>query len=58
MIGAVAAAVVFYLRRSLLETEAYGEEEHESRGTIKELLTHKREALLVIALTMGVPARV
>ncbi|MFI7125316.1 MFS transporter [Nonomuraea sp. NPDC050153] len=57
VIGALGAAVVFYLRRNLLETEAYDEEERddkqESRGTIKQLLAHKREALLVIALTMG-----
>ncbi|MFI6734582.1 MFS transporter [Nonomuraea sp. NPDC050451] len=57
VIGALGAAVVFYLRRNLLETEAYDEEErdveHQSRGTIKQLLTHKKEALLVIALTMG-----
>ncbi|MFI7634316.1 MFS transporter [Nonomuraea sp. NPDC049400] len=57
VIGALAAAVVFYLRRNLLETEAYDEEERDvqpnSRGTIKALLTHKKEALLVIALTMG-----
>ncbi|MET7329991.1 MFS transporter [Nonomuraea sp. NPDC005650] len=57
VIGALGAAVVFYLRRNLLETEAYDEEERdvkqESRGTIKQLLNHKREALLVIALTMG-----
>ncbi|MGW2159296.1 MFS transporter [Nonomuraea sp. NPDC001699] len=55
VVGAVAAAVVFYLRRSLLETEVYGEEEEERRdkGTIRQLLAHKKEALLVIALTMG-----
>ncbi|GAA2205685.1 MFS transporter [Nonomuraea monospora] len=56
IVGAAAAAVVFYLRRNLLETEAYDEEERESdkgRGTIKALLGHKKEALLVIALTMG-----
>ncbi|GGT13954.1 MFS transporter [Nonomuraea spiralis] len=55
VVGAVAAAVVFYLRRSLLETEVYGEEEEEGRakGTIRQLLAHKKEALLVIALTMG-----
>ncbi|MEU1725864.1 MFS transporter [Actinomadura sp. ATCC 39365] len=55
VVGALAAAVVFYLRRSLLETEAYGEEEEERRdkGTIRQLLAHKKEALLVIALTMG-----
>jgi MHS family alpha-ketoglutarate permease-like MFS transporter len=57
VVGALAAAVVFYLRRSLLETEAYDEERHaeesSDRGTIRGLLAHKREALLVIALTMG-----
>ncbi|MEU8355028.1 MFS transporter [Nonomuraea sp. NPDC048882] len=56
VVGALAAAVVFYLRRSLLETEAYDEEERETsqgRGTIAQLLAHKKEALLVIALTMG-----
>ncbi|MDR8410387.1 MFS transporter [Nonomuraea sp. 3-1Str] len=59
VVGALGAAVVFYLRRSLLETEAYDEEEREvaggdqQRGTIKALMAHKKEALLVIALTMG-----
>ncbi|NUW40331.1 MFS transporter [Nonomuraea rhodomycinica] len=59
VIGALGAAVVFYLRRNLLETEAYDEEEREveggnkNRGTIKALMAHKKEALLVIALTMG-----
>ncbi|MEV1239890.1 MFS transporter [Nonomuraea sp. NPDC050022] len=59
IIGALGAAVVFYLRRNLLETEAYDEEEQgkegekSERGTIKALMAHKKEALLVIALTMG-----
>ncbi|WP_188196501.1 MFS transporter [Nonomuraea sp. SYSU D8015] len=57
VVGALGAAVVFYLRRNLLETEAYDEEEREvrteSRGTLRELLAHRKEALLVIALTMG-----
>ncbi|WP_067467359.1 MFS transporter [Actinomadura macra] len=57
IVGAVGAAVVFYLRRSLLETEAYDEQENRAagigRGTIRGLLAHRREALLVIALTMG-----
>ncbi|MEU0567561.1 MFS transporter [Nonomuraea sp. NPDC005983] len=59
IIGALAAAVVFWLRRNLLETEAYDEEERDGdtdagkRGSIAQLLTHKKEALLVIALTMG-----
>lgn len=55
IVGAVAAAVVFYLRRSLLETEAHDEEakHSEERGTMKQLWAHRKEALLVIALTMG-----
>ncbi|MEU7861792.1 MFS transporter [Nonomuraea sp. NPDC049141] len=59
VVGALGAAVVFYLRRNLLETEAYDEEEQgkevdkSERGTIKALLAHKKEAMLVIALTMG-----
>ncbi|GAA0495343.1 MFS transporter [Streptomyces sp. NPDC046215] len=59
VVGALGAAVIFYLRRNMLETEVYadvqGEDgaELEERGTIKALLRHKREAVLVIALTMG-----
>lgn len=59
VIGALGAAVIFYLRRNMLETEAYEEigdadaAEREERGTIRALLRHKREALLVVALTMG-----
>ena len=57
IVGAVAAAVIFYLRRSLLETEAYDEQDDRTtaseRGTIRGLLTYRREAMLVIALTMG-----
>ncbi|GHF12532.1 MFS dicarboxylate transporter [Streptomyces morookaense] len=55
VVGALGAAVIFYLRRSMLETEAYEEStaaDHD-RGTIRALLRHKREALLVMALTMG-----
>ncbi|MFI0776713.1 MFS transporter [Streptomyces sp. NPDC021212] len=57
IVGAVAAAVVFWLRRNLLETEAYTEEEGAGqgaeRGSIGQLLRHRKEAALVIALTMG-----
>jgi len=58
IVGAVAAAVVFWLRRNLLETEAYTEEEGTGegtaeRGTLRQLLRHRKEAALVIALTMG-----
>ncbi|MFC4913803.1 MFS transporter [Actinomadura gamaensis] len=69
VVGALAAAVIFYLRRRLLETEAFTEETGREgapagtdggagapvreRGTVRELLRHRREAALVIALTMG-----
>ncbi|MFJ6570820.1 MFS transporter [Streptomyces sp. NPDC091292] len=59
IVGALGAAVVFYLRRTMLETEVYEESADsgiaagEEKGTIKALLRHKREAFLVIALTMG-----
>ncbi|WP_242894820.1 MFS transporter [Actinomadura litoris] len=58
-VGAVAAAVILYLRRSLLETEAFDEQERApeeagaGRGTLRELAAHRREAALVVALTMG-----
>ncbi|MGK5641901.1 MFS transporter [Streptomyces sp. URMC 126] len=56
VVGALGAAVIFYLRRNMLETETYQEADDTpqgERGTVRALLRHKREALLVIALTMG-----
>ncbi|MGV9247372.1 MFS transporter [Streptomyces sp. NPDC003710] len=55
VVGALGAAVVFYLRRNMLETEVYEADETggEERGTLRALWRHRREALLVIALTMG-----
>ncbi|MFF3908640.1 MFS transporter [Streptomyces sp. NPDC001848] len=57
VLGALGAAVVFYLRRNMLETDVYEAEESEGegqeRGTLRALWRHKREAFLVIALTMG-----
>ncbi|MCX2730338.1 MFS transporter [Saccharopolyspora sp. NFXS83] len=57
IIGAVAAVVVFYLRRGLHETDAYREEaahdDAERRGTVREVWRHRRAALLVFALTIG-----
>jgi MHS family alpha-ketoglutarate permease-like MFS transporter len=55
VIGALGAAVVFYLRRSMLETEIYEADAgaDPERGTLRALWQHKREALLVMALTMG-----
>ncbi|MFE2430827.1 MFS transporter [Streptomyces sp. NPDC059373] len=56
IVGALGAAVVFYLRRTMLESELYEEDAHSTaaeRGTLTALWRHKREAGLVIALTMG-----
>jgi MFS transporter, MHS family, alpha-ketoglutarate permease len=56
IVGALGAAVVFYLRRTMLESEIYeeGDDAHdEQRGTLKALWRHKRSAGLVVALTMG-----
>ncbi|MEV4258355.1 MFS transporter [Spirillospora sp. NPDC049652] len=63
VVGAVGAAVIFYLRRRLLETEVFTEAADgpdreaaaaaDERGTVRELLRHRREAVLVIALTAG-----
>ncbi|NED72395.1 MFS transporter [Streptomyces sp. SID9944] len=55
VVGALGAAVVFYLRRSMLETEVYETDDTggEERGTLRALWRHRREALLVMALTMG-----
>ncbi|WP_329123307.1 MFS transporter [Streptomyces sp. NBC_01465] len=56
IVGALGAAIVFYLRRNMLETEVYADSDaatDASRGTLKALWAHKREAFLVMALTMG-----
>ena len=58
VIGALGAAVVFYLRRTMLETEVYEETADTGvargqQGTLKALWAHRREAFLVVALTMG-----
>ncbi|WP_328536498.1 MFS transporter [Streptomyces sp. NBC_00344] len=56
IVGAVGAGIVFYLRRSMLETEVYeesGAAADSDRGTLRMLWTHRREAFLVMALTMG-----
>jgi len=55
VVGALGAAVIFYLRRSMLETEVYEADDNagEERGTLRALWRHKREAFLVMALTMG-----
>jgi MHS family alpha-ketoglutarate permease-like MFS transporter len=54
-VGALGAGAVLWLRRSLPETAVYAAEAAApaGRGTLRALLRHKREALLVVALTMG-----
>ena len=56
VVGALGAAVVFHLRRSLLENEVYAGSAaagQTDRGTLRALWRHRREAFLVMALTMG-----
>ncbi|MEU9382743.1 MFS transporter [Streptomyces sp. NPDC048279] len=55
VVGALGAAVVFYLRRTMLETEVYAQDASDTaeRGTLRALWQHRREAFLVVALTMG-----
>ncbi|WP_405792974.1 MFS transporter [Streptomyces sp. NBC_00029] len=61
VVGALFAVVVFWLRRRLQETDAFkeesaaGEEAHDdsTRGTLKALWQYRRQAGLVMALTLG-----
>ncbi|MFJ8728511.1 MFS transporter [Streptomyces bauhiniae] len=57
VLGAVFALVVFWLRRRLTETEAFTEETgggaDTARGSLKALWEHRRQAGLVMALTLG-----
>ncbi|WKX74108.1 MFS transporter [Streptomyces sp. XD-27] len=62
LVGTVGAVVVLWLRRNLLETEAYEAAEgagdeggavDQERGSLRRLLRHRREFALVMALTMG-----
>ncbi|MER5952590.1 MFS transporter [Streptomyces sp. NPDC001893] len=57
VIGALGAAIIFYLRRNMLETDVYEESADDagadSKGTLTALWAHRREAFLVMALTMG-----
>ena len=55
-IGALAALVAMYLRRNLLETEAFASSSHKKEagaGQVRVLLRYPREVLTVIGLTMG-----
>ncbi|MFG2617101.1 MFS transporter [Streptomyces sp. NPDC048507] len=61
--GALFAGVVFWLRRRLQETDAFTQEQSaaaaggarddSARGTLKALWQHRRQAALVMALTLG-----
>ncbi|RXS83705.1 MFS transporter [Streptomyces sp. TM32] len=58
VLGALFAVVVFWLRRRLEETEAFAEQSagrgrDDTRGTLKALWQHRRQAGLVMALTLG-----
>lgn len=57
LLGAVFALVVFWLRRRLPETDAYASETagraEGARGTLRGLWEHRRQAALVMALTLG-----
>ncbi|GFE80762.1 MFS dicarboxylate transporter [Steroidobacter agaridevorans] len=53
-IGAAAALAALYLRRNLVETEAFKKKaETAEAGQLTLLLRHPREVLIVIGLTMG-----
>lgn len=55
VIGALAALVSLYLRRSMRETESFQGQSasHRSRRQIQQLLRHPRELLTVVGLTLG-----
>ncbi|MBA4864674.1 MFS transporter [Streptomyces sp. PSKA54] len=59
VLGALFAVVVFWIRRRLTETDAFTEEssgeggDDNTRGTLKVLWQHRRQAGLVMALTLG-----
>ncbi|MCP2163787.1 MFS transporter [Goodfellowiella coeruleoviolacea] len=58
-VGALGAIVVMYLRRSMDESASFeqershGETGNRSRGTLRALLAHPKEVLLVAGLTLG-----
>ncbi len=57
-IGALAAVVALYLRRSMEETEVFVRSERDAsiqqrQGTLRALMRHPRAVLTVIGLTMG-----
>lgn len=50
-IGAIAAVVAFFLRRSLAETTSRAAREHSDAGTIKGMLRYPRSLLIVLGFT-------
>ncbi|RYZ21594.1 MAG: MFS transporter [Chitinophagaceae bacterium] len=53
-IGAALAVFVFYLRRHLEETEAFAQaQQHERKGSLRELLRHPKAVGIVVGMTMG-----
>jgi len=54
-IGAICAVVALYLRRNLVETEAYTKSKHtpRSESLLRALLRHPREIMIVVGLTLG-----
>ncbi|MBB5153249.1 MFS transporter [Saccharopolyspora phatthalungensis] len=55
VIGAIGALIVMWLRRSMDETDSYKKASSgsDARGTVRALLQHPRECLLVVGLTLG-----
>lgn len=53
IIGAVAAVVALYLRRTLHETASADSAKHKEAGSIVELAKHKKALLVTLGLTMG-----
>jgi MHS family alpha-ketoglutarate permease-like MFS transporter len=51
VVGAVAAIVALYLRKTLIETSTAESRAHKDAGTIRGLLTHKRAFFIVLAYT-------
>jgi MHS family alpha-ketoglutarate permease-like MFS transporter len=50
-IGAAAALIALYLRRSLIETSTEESRAHEDAGTVRGLMKHKRAFFIVLAYT-------
>jgi MHS family alpha-ketoglutarate permease-like MFS transporter len=53
VIGAIAAVVALFLRRSLAETASRESMRNEEAGTVRGLLRHRRAVVLVLAFTAG-----